>query len=529
MGGSFPLFFRKDPAWLLLSYLVDGNLYRAPEYGDSGSWFGKYWEQLEGLSGMSPRRYRYQQLADEIENQIKTDVFKAGDRLPSTRHLHHRTGYSINTVFRAFIELEKRGLVEVRPRSGCYVAPVLGQILPLSRRKKGHPKPKKVTLSNMVSAVVEAMADRRLLRLGGTLVSPDLLPLKPITGHIKSIPNGKMADFLSTYEDPSGREDLRRRIAEHSLTLFQNVRADDVIITNGCIEAVNLCLQAVAGAGDTVMVESPTYPQFLQIIENNHMLALELPTDPEKGIDLSSVQRAVDRHPVKACILNPNFHNPMGFEMPEEKKKALVDLLSRKGVAIIEDDIHGDLYFGVRRPGTLKYHDREGMILYCSSFSKTVAPGIRVGWALPGRFTSKVRQLKLNHTIASTPLVQYATAKYLKSGAYERHLRRLRAALQQQVRSMSAAVARYFPPGTRISVPKGGLVLWVEMNPCIDSLAVYREAQRQGIAILPGAVCGTTRQYNHFIRLNCGFPWDEDLEKGIETLGRIVCRFEQLK
>jgi DNA-binding transcriptional MocR family regulator len=479
------------------------------------------------LSKASARGYRYLKLADEIENNIKTGTYKAGDRIPSIRRLRERSGYSINTVSQAYIELEKRGLVEARQKSGYYVKPLLDHILPSPRIEKHRPEPKVVSINTLASSVVEAMGDRSILKLGGTLAAPELLPLKPLSALIKAIPANKMAEILSTYENPAGSEYLRRQIAERSLTLFQHTDMDDIVITNGCVEAVSFCLRAIASKGDTIIVESPTYPWFLQMIEDLEMLALELPTHPQTGIDLDSVEMAISRHDVKACILVANFHNPMGFEMPEENKRRLVKLLNEKQVAIIEDDIHGDLYFGTKRPTTLKSYDENGTVLYCSSFSKTVAPGLRIGWTLPGVYQSAVKQLKLNHAVASPPILQYALAEFLRGGAYDRHLRKLRTALKNQVSNMATAIARYFPKDTRITAPKGGFALWVELNPKVDSLAIYREAQRHRIAILPGIMCSTTPKFNHFIRLSCGFPWSEELEQGVRTLGEIVHGFSE--
>ena len=471
--------------------------------------------------------YRYLKLADEIESKITSGVYKAGDRIPSIRQVRDHSGYSINTVSQAYIELEKRGLVEARQKSGYYVKPLLHEILPAPQIKHHRPAPRKVSINTLASSLVADMGDPAILKLGGTLVAPELLPLKSIAGLIKSIPARKIMDILSTYENPAGTAHLRRQIAARTLTLFQHTGMADIVITNGCVEAVSLCLRAVAAQGDTIIVESPTYPWFLQMIEDLQMLALELPTHPQAGIDLASVEAAMGEHDVKACILVANFHNPLGFEMPEENKKRLVKLLNQNQVALIEDDIHGDLYFGSKRPTTLKSYDATGTVLYCSSFSKTLAPGLRIGWAVPGAFKAKVEQLKLNHSVTCPPLVQYALAEFLQGGAYDRNLRHLRTALKNQVSNMATAIARYFPKDTRITAPKGGFALWVELNPKIDSLTVYREARRHQISILPGIMCSTTPKFNHFIRISCGFPWSEALEEGVQTLGKIVNRFQK--
>lgn len=469
--------------------------------------------------------YRYQKLAGEVESQIETGIYKAGDRIPSIRSMHDRTGYSINTVYQAFIELEKRGLIEPRAKSGYYVKPLLKNILPAPRLKKHRPRPEKVSINTLASSIVQAMGDKSVLQLGGTLVAPELLPLKSLAALIKTIPVKKLAEILSTYENPAGSLHLRRQIAERSLTLFQKADVDDIVVTNGCVEAVSYCLQAVADKGDTIIVESPTYPWFLQIIEDLNMFALELPTSPGSGIEVDAVKKAISSHDVKACIVVPNFHNPLGAELPEENKKRLVEVMTAKKIAIIEDDIHGDLYFGDKRPRTLKSYDKDGWVLYCSSFSKTLAPGLRLGWTMPGNFKNTVKQLKLNHSVASPTLIQYAAAEFLRGGAYERHLRKLRTALKNQVSQMAQAIAAYFPPDTRLTAPRGGLVLWVELNPKVDSLEFYREAHRRRIAILPGIICSTTPKFKNFIRISCGFPWTRKIEEGVKVLGEIAHQF----
>jgi DNA-binding transcriptional MocR family regulator len=327
---------------------------------------------------------------------------------------------------------------------------------------------------------------------------------------------------FTTYDNPYGNPALREQIAKRSLHTGPVNSIDDLVITNGCIEAVGLCLQAVARPGDTIVVESPTYPWFLQLIEDLNMLALEVPTDPQSGIDLEALERAVHENTVAACILVPNFHNPLGCLMPEENKQKIVTLLGRRGIPIIEDDIHGELFFDGTRPMPLKAYDRRGMVLYCSSFSKTLAPGLRIGWTIPGRYRDKVRRLKLNLSIASPALNQLVMASFLKEEAFERHLRRLRQALKGQTADIAMAVARHFPEGTKMTSPKGGVTLWIELDNKVDALNVFHKAREHRIAIMPGIMCSTTHRYRHCIRLSCGFPWSDALAAGMETLGHII-------
>ncbi|UCF82760.1 MAG: PLP-dependent aminotransferase family protein [Desulfobacteraceae bacterium] len=469
--------------------------------------------------------FRYARLADEIEHKIWEGDYKAGEKLPSIRKLHDQTGYSITTAYQAYIELEKRGVVEPRLKSGFYVKPLLRDILPSPKLKRLKPSPKKVTINALAKSIVESMSDPDVLQLGGAAPVPELLPYKQLFRSIKSnmIPN--MKDIITNYENPSGAFQLRRQIAKRTLGVSNKVTVDEIIITNGCMEAVNICLRAVAKPGDTIIVESPTFFCFLQLIEDLNMLALEIPTDPVNGIDIKALEQALDKNDVKACIFIPNFHNPLGYVMSSNKKRQLVELLSNKNIPIIEDDIYGDLYFGKTRPSTLKSFDKKGMVLYCSSFSKTLAPGLRIGWTIPGIFKDTVKRLKLNTSIVSPTLNQYIISEFLRSGSYDRHLRKLRTSLKNQVSNTALAIARYFPEDTKITAPQGGLILWVQLNDVFDGLKVYHEAKKHNIYILPGILCSSSKKYKNCIRISCRYPWDDKVEKGIIQLAKIIARF----
>jgi DNA-binding transcriptional MocR family regulator len=466
--------------------------------------------------------YRYARLADDLEARIRGGVYRSGEKMPSLRKLHHQTGLSITTVYQAYIELEKRGVVVPRQKSGYYVKPLLGRILPAPEAKKLRPVPKKVTMNTLAYSIVEDMSNPDFLQLGGSVVMPELLPFKQLVRCMRSESMEAMKRSLMRYEKPYGNDELKRQIAKRMVGQARQAVLDEMVITSGCIEAVSLCLQAGGAAGETVVVESPTYPWFLQIIEDQNKFALEIPTDPQTGIDLAQLERAVQKNTVAACLLVPNFHNPLGFEMPVEKKKALVKMMGQKKIPIIEDNIHGELYFGKARPATLKSMDRRGLVLHCASFSKILSPGLRVGWALPGRFADRVKRLKMNSTVASPTLNQQVVAQFLKTGGFERHLRRLRTALKNQISNTALAIARHFPDGTRITAPQGGLTLWVELAPQVDGLKVFQEARKRRISIFPGIICSTTGRYRNYIRISCGYPWSEKMERGIVTVAEII-------
>lgn len=466
--------------------------------------------------------FRYLALADALEAKIRKGIYRAGEKMPSIRRLHADTGLSITTVYQAFIEMEKRGLVTARQKSGYYVRPLLENILPVPDTPRWQLSPQKVTIGNLAMAFVQAMGRPDVLQLGGTVMAAELLPTRALSRIVKSISGELLSQQLTTYEQVNGSFDLRRQIAQRTLDTAWPTDPDRIVTTHGCIEAVTLSLQAVAGPGDTILVESPTFPWFLQVIEDLHMYALEIPTDPKEGIDLAALAKAVRHHPVKAAIFMANFHNPLGCSLSDEKKRQLVHMLQERDIPIIEDDIYGDLFFGKTRPRPLKAYDRKQMVLYCASFSKTLSPGLRVGWCQPGRFLEKFRRLKLNQAISSAALGQHVVSRCLQSGGYDRHLRRIRTALKNQVSNTALAIARHFPAGTRISAPQGGLTLWIQPASNIDSVELFRRALKAHIAVLPGAICSNTSAYQNCFRVSCGAPWSRSMEKGIRKLAKLV-------
>lgn len=466
--------------------------------------------------------FRYIALADTLEKGIRSGIYRAGEKLPSIRQLHAETRLSISTVSQALIELERRGVVDSRPKSGYYVKPLLENIIPTPQTHRPRIKPHKVTINNLAFAVLEAMGDPDIMQLGGSVMAPELMPLKELARGIKTASLEQLAGLMATYENPMGHLGLRRLIARRYIGIVPNIQPEHILITNGCFEAVAICLQAVATKGDIIIVESPTFPWYLQLIENLHMLALEIPTDPKKGIDLMQLEKALGQNMVKAAIFNSNFQNPLGFLPSDSKKRAVVHLLNKKKIPIIEDDIYGELYFGRSRPTTLKSFDRKDLVLYCSSFSKTLSPGLRVGWCMPGAFLENVKRQKLYVSIASPTLTQKILSRFLQKGNFDRHLRRLRTTLQRQMADMTLAVARYFPQDTRISTPKGGLTIWVQLKDSMDSLEIFRRALKVKIAVLPGIICANTDAYRHCIRISCGLPYDETLDQGVRTLADII-------
>ncbi len=464
---------------------------------------------------------RYAALAADIEASILAGVLRPGDKLPSVRHTCASRGVSASTVFQAYYLLEARGLVQARERSGYFVRAGLRRAPP-EPEQASQPADQSIAVdvSERVFEVLESSMARDVVPLGSAFPSPLLYPLQRLSQALAT--SAKSLDPWRSVDDLTpGHADLRRQIALRYLAAGMPVSADDIVITNGALEALNLCLTAVTRAGDAVVVESPTFYAALQSLERMGLHAIEVPTHPREGIDLAALEATIVRHRPKACWLMTTFQNPLGSLMPEAKKKALVALTTRHGVALIEDDVYAELYFGDQRPLPAKAFDTEGLVLHCGSFSKSLAPGYRIGWAAPGRFARAVARHKLTSTLSASAPAQAALALYLERGGFDKHLRKLRAALAAQQAVFAQAVGHYFPPGTRATRPEGGYFLWVELPEGCDALHIHRQALAQGISVAPGPIFSASHAFMNCLRLNYGHTWNARTEQALATLGQI--------
>jgi DNA-binding transcriptional MocR family regulator len=380
-----------------------------------------------------------------------------------------------------------------------------------------------VGIAGLLDEIVNSLGDRRYVPLGAAAASPALYPNAKLNKIIAKIARTN-PEHSGRYELANGLESLRRQIARRAIALGCSFSPNDLTITCGGMEALNLAVRAIARPGDVIAIESPTYFAVLQIIESLGMKAIEIPTHPRAGMDLNALSRAIRKHRVRGCISIANCHNPLGFVLSDDYKKDLVALLTKHDVPLIEDDIHGDLAFAGDRPKTAKSFDSEGIVLLCASFSKVLAPGFRIGWIEAGRFRDAVRRLKFINTITAPSLPQLAIAEFIQCGGYDRYLRGLRETLQRQGQLYSQAVARYFPQGTKISRPAGGVVLWLELPKNVDAMRLYRLADAQHIKIIPGVIFSASGRFKNYIRISYGFPLDDTMDSALRTLGKLCAK-----
>ena len=463
----------------------------------------------------------YMQVADGIEKMIGDDILKIGDKLPSVRLLSEEYGISMGTAFQAYYHLEGKGLIESRPKSGYYVRFNFKRFPDLPKVIQPEPVSSEVSVKETIASIYGDIASHITMNFAIAVPDASLLPTAKIN---KSVIHAlrKSKDHCIGYENTQGNIDLRKQIVKLAFNWGGKFKADDIIVTSGCLEAINLCLRAVTQNGDTVAVESPNYFGIYQSLENMGLKVVEISSNPSTGLDIDCLEKSIDKFNIKACIVTPNFNNPSGSCMPEENKKRLVEVITKHNIALIEDDIYGELYFGRSRPRTCKYYDTKGLVMHCSSLSKSLAPGYRVGWTIPGKFTEDVKQIKRISDISSPSLTQAAMAHFLGNGRYEYHLKNLRKALHTQYLKYIQAIIQYFPERTKLSRPQGGFVLWVELPEKVNASKLRLEAMKHHISVVPGKIFSVRCNYNNFIRISFGKPWNEDMDYGLMMLGKIV-------
>lgn len=465
------------------------------------------------------RDFLYLRLARAIEARIASGALGPGERAPSVRALRRAHGVSVTTVLEAYRRLEDQGLLAARPRSGFYVRRPPAPALPEPRWKPAAGAPRAASGGALSIEIVRRAAAAADYPLGGVTLGPALLPERRLNDLFRRVLRER-PDHGGRYNFPPGAEELRRQIARRSFAYGCALAPDDIVLTSGTAEALSLTLRALARAGDLIAVESPTHFGILQAVAAAGMRALEVSTHPRTGIDLELLERSLGRHPVEACVVMTTCHNPLGTVMPEARKRALVELLARRNVPLIEDAVYSDLVYDGHPPAA-KAFDRDGRVILCASFSEVLAPGLRVGWLAAGRWRDEIERLQLLTTGGSPALQQLVVARFLATGGYDRYLRRLRAAIADRVQRTTAAIARHFPSGTRVARPAGGHLLWVELPGGARALPLYRRALARGVSLLPGPIFSAGGRFRRHVCLSCGEPWSERIDRGLCLLGEL--------
>lgn len=463
----------------------------------------------------------YLKLAEKIQHMISEGVYVMGDKLPSVRSLHQEHGISISTALQVYTHLEKKGWVAAREKSGYFVhysKKLRPELPPVTNPL---PTAGKVQINEKLAIFRKTSQSHKTISLIGASPDTALLPAVKLKKALQLAARELDTSYIP-YGDIRGHESFRKHIARHCLNWGRAVSPADIIVTNGAIEATGLALRAVAKAGDTIAIESPTFFGLLLAIESLGMKALEIPTDPVTGVSLDKLEDAFKKKKVQACLFVTNYNNPLGSCMPDNSKEQLAKLLQKYQVPLIEDDVYGDLHFEPERPRTVKSYDEEGLVLYCSSFSKSIAAGLRVGWVIGGRYHEKIAQLKFMTSGSTGILPQLVLSKFLDQQRLDLHLKSLRQALNMQTMQITKAIQEYFPGDTQLTRPNGGISLWVVLPAGINTSQLHDEAVEQGITFTPGSLFSSQDRYHNCIRLTNANPWNDDQDWAIQTLGRLA-------
>ncbi|KOS05321.1 hypothetical protein AM493_04210 [Flavobacterium akiainvivens] len=469
---------------------------------------------------MVGKSFLYEQVAERIEASIGRLMLKGGDKVPSVRKLSEEMNVSINTVFQAYSILEAKGLIVSRPRSG-YIINSFSSSFQAPKEVFKFSIPSTVEVTAMASAMMKNAKENGIVNFSILAPVNELLPItklnKAVHASLTSLSNDNFQ-----YPLVDGHPRLLKQIARRTGDWNTPLSTGNILVTNGCMEAINLSLDAVCRPGDIVAIESPTYHGILQSLESRGLRALEIGLDAKGGVSIELLREAITNQKVAACVFMPSCHNPTGSSMTNANKLLLADLLGKRGIPLIEDDSLGELNFSIERSLPVKAFDKYDNVLYCSSFSKTLAPGFRIGWVSAGKYQAKIERLKFGSNISTNPALQDAIGRYLESGQYETHLRKLRSALQGQMMKYVNAISNYFPKDIRLSPPQGGLSIWIELPENTDAFALQKAVLGKGIGICPGHIFSTSNFYHHFIRINYCPLWNSKTENAVISISKLI-------
>lgn len=467
---------------------------------------------------------RTEQTIVQLRTAILAGTYPVGSRLPSVRALSERWSLAINTVIAAYRRLEQEGLILAEPRAGFRVLPAScarDQPRPLAALDLPAPV-------NLCDLMTRAMANREvpgMVSLGMAVPRPALLPLPALQRQFGRIARTDPSAF-TTYDGPLGRPELRGAIARRMTLVGAIIDPDKILITNGAQEGLVLALRAVCPPGSCVAIESPAYHGVIQAIAALGLQCLEIPSSSVTGLSVDALRLALDDHPIAAVVCTATFSNPAGGTIPQASLKELVGICSKRGIPLIDDDTYGDLAHDGNRPAgclaqTMGSRDRAGAVIHIGSWSKTIAPGLRLGFVIGGRWHDKIHMQKVAMNIATATAPQLAVAALLDSGDYDRHWQRTRIRVRTHMRRCAEQILANFPMGTRVSEPAGGLVLWVEMPESVDSDRLYADGIRARVCVAPGAVFSARKRYQHHLRLT-GAWYDSEVEQAIARLGALA-------
>lgn len=462
----------------------------------------------------------YLTIAEALAHSIAVGTLRRGERLPSLRALARQRGVSLSTATLAYRTLEDQRLVEVRDRSGWYVSgPPAALREPAASRPT--PRARQVDRMQLAAELMRWVDDPGLHSFGAACPGPELFDPDRVRLALQRAAQ-RHRPLLTRYGFGPGQPALRRAIARDALSLGCDLDPERLIVTHGAREALSLCLRAVTQPGDVVALESPTFFGFLETLEVMGLRALEIPTHPRHGLSLEALELALRTQPVKALLLVPTLSNPLGACLPLAQRRRLAAMAAEHQLPVIEDVIYNDLAPEGTPRRAVKSFDPEGWVMLCHSYSKTLAPGMRLGWCEPGRWHDRVLQLKITSTGGQAPVLELAIADLLSQPGHQAALRQLRRAIAERVEAARTLIARHFPAGTRVTDPPGGFILWVELPREIDTVQLAEACLADSICIAPGLLFSASDRYRHCLRLGLGGRWDAAQQQALARIGSLA-------
>lgn len=466
----------------------------------------------------------YTTIVDVVKQHIKSKTWLPGDRISSIRVMSKAQGISPMTVLKAYELLESEGWVHAKPRAGYYVSAHLNQISNIESDST-------LVISQSINTVepnfialelLNASKEQSFTHFGSAFPDPELFPIKKLGSMM-----GQSARTQSTEERtsdlPPGNSDLRRLIAHRYIRNGINISADDIIITSGAMDALRLSITSVTKPGDIVAIESLSFYGSLHTLEQFGLKLIEIPAEKGCGVNVDELKKTIENNNVSAFVFMSNFQSPTGYTMSTEKKKKIYDLLAARSIPIIEDDVYSELYFTENKPLPIKAFDTNGIVLHCSSFSKSLAPGFKVGWVIAGDYINILTQNQIMSSISAGLPNQAALATYLQFGSYDAHLRRLRRVLEKRQEQAVELIVKYFHIDTILILPSGGYFLWLEFPIHIDTSKLFKTLfDQHHISIAPGTIFSRDNKFKHCLRLNYSYTWDDKSINALKILANKV-------
>ena len=439
------------------------------------------------------------QTAQRLRVMIDAGSYAPGEVVPSLRRLAGEWEISPATAVHAYQRLVDEGVLVNLPRIGYRVLAV-----PSQRRIDGCSlTPREPTPAAIGDLQLNFLRDCERLPcgfLGTAHPDPDLLPIRELQGWVRRCLREDPGCGLD-YRIGAGDLGLRRQIARRYGMRGRRAAVDDIIITNGCSEALTLALRTICAPGDVVAVESPTFFNHLRILELLRLRVIEIPIDPRAGLDPAQLDLVLQRHQVKALLSVPVLHNPLGVSLTAERQRDILAICDRHGVSVVEDVIYVGLGTATGRPPLYRDHPAIVPVLTCGSVSKVLAPGWRIGWILGGALSERILHAKVVSSLGSPSLHQQALAGFLASNGERTVLKRAAHVYRERLHTGRALIMRHFPRGTRCSEPDGGMVLWVELPEGVPVDRLYRQAIAEGLCFAPGYIFGVHVQHQRNLRL----------------------------